>query len=280
MCNNEKQPMRICSHCGESLESQFEICWNCGTSKDGDLNPEFEALREKETQPDQIESAKSIYLYLGFGLLLWFILYMSLSSYFIEPDYSYKSEFSSFICIISVFMVLAFIAFLLIVILLVIRKQDAPPGKYRLLSGLYLDEEIACPHCLTINHPLSYFCLTCMTPLTSHAAIDPIYRIYAQGNTYQKAAAKPANFLVVLGMWLLFGLQIPFMIWGFFESLSEAEITREAYLIGYESPLSATLPELFSKCLCLISTGAMIFLYTAIIVKVTWNYNRKPVTPL
>jgi len=272
--------MRICSHCGESLESQFEICWNCGTSKDGDLNPEFEALREKETQPDQIESAKSIYLYLGFGLLLWFILYMSLSSYFIEPDYSYKSEFSSFICIISVFMVLAFIAFLLIVILLVIRKQDAPPGKYRLLSGLYLDEEIACPHCLTINHPLSYFCLTCMTPLTSHAAIDPIYRIYAQGNTYQKAAAKPANFLVVLGMWLLFGLQIPFMIWGFFESLSEAEITREAYLIGYESPLSATLPELFSKCLCLISTGAMIFLYTAIIVKVTWNYNRKPVTPL
>jgi len=155
------------------------------------------------------------------------------------------------------------------------HKKDSKRPKGRLLSGLNLDEQIACPHCLTINHPLSYFCITCMTPLTSHAAIDPIYRIYAQGNTYQKAAAKPTNFLVALGMWLLFGWQIPFMIWGFFASLSEAEITRETYYIGHVPPLSATFPELLIKCLSLIFTEAMILLYTAIIVKVTWNYNHK-----
>ena len=274
MCKDENKPMRTCSHCGESLESQFEICWNCGTSKDGDLDPEFELLREKDTEPDQIESAKSIYQYLGFGFLFWFILYVLGFAYSTEHGYSHKSESSSFICVFVVLMVLAFIVFLTMVIRLVIRKQDAPPSKYRLLSGLYLDEQIACPHCLTINHPLSYFCITCMTPLTSHAAIDPLYRIYAQGNTYQKAAAKPTNFLVVLGMWLLFGLQIPFMIWGFFASLSEADITQETYYIGHVPPLSATFPELLIKCLSLISVGAMIFLYTAIIVKVTRNYNR------
>ena len=99
--------------------------------------------------------------------------------------------------------------------------------KFRLLSGISLDEKIACPHCLTINPPLSYFCITCMAPLTSHACIDPIYRIYAQGNTYQKAAAKPTNSLVALGMWLIFGTQffyMAFISWGLLNKIWEPNI--------------------------------------------------------
>jgi len=268
-----------CSHCGESLEAQFEICWNCGTSKDGDLDPDFELYRDTDSTHTPIESAGHIYKTLGISFLLCLILYIfvgiptDITPHYHEPD---SSAFSGLLGVILIVFLIAFFAMLLF---LVIRKQDAPPSKYRLLSGLYLDEQIACPHCLTINHPLSYFCITCMTPLTSHAAIDPIYRIYAQGNTYQKAAAKPTNFLVVLGVWLIFGWQIPFMIWGVFASLSGAEITQEAYYIGLVPPLSATFPELLIKCFSLIFAGAMILLYTAIIVKVTWNYNHKPVTP-
>jgi hypothetical protein len=30
-----------CSNCGESLRDDFEVCWSCGTTKDGTLDPHF-----------------------------------------------------------------------------------------------------------------------------------------------------------------------------------------------------------------------------------------------
>jgi hypothetical protein len=261
-----------CSHCGENLESQFEVCWNCGTSNEGELNPEFESYREIAPKHPPIESTGYIYKTLGVGFLLYLILYLGIDTPADYTTHYYEPDLSVFWGLLAVIAVILLIVFLGILFYLVVRKQDAPPDEFRLLSGLSLDEQISCPHCLTINHPLSYFCITCMTPLTTHACIDPLYRIYAQGNTYQKAAAKPTNFLVALGMWLIFGLQIPIMIWVFFESLSEAEITRDAYPIGYVPSLSATLPELLSKCFGLILAGVMILLYTAITVKVTRKY--------
>lgn len=35
--------MWTCKTCSETLEDEFESCWNCGTSRDGDLDPEFVA---------------------------------------------------------------------------------------------------------------------------------------------------------------------------------------------------------------------------------------------
>jgi hypothetical protein len=270
MSQTENNISSTCSHCGESLESQFEICWNCGTSKEGEPNPEFDLYRDTDAKDTPTGSAGYIYKTLGISFLLLIIFYL-----FLDIPADITSHSSVFLGFLEVFIAISFIAFFAMLFYLVIRKQDDPPSKFRLLSGLYLDEQIACPHCLTINHPLSYFCITCMTPLTSHAAIDPIYRIFAQGNTYQKAAAKPANFLVVLGMWLIFGLQIPFMLWGFFGSLSGTDVTQGAYLISYKPPLYETLSELLSKVFVIISAGVMLLLYVAIVVKVTRNYLRK-----
>jgi hypothetical protein len=64
---------------------------------------------------------------------------------------------------------------------------------------------VLCPHCLARNTEDRHFCVQCATPLTAHAAIDPLGRIYATGDTYRKAIASPRKPIVVIGMWLLFG---------------------------------------------------------------------------
>jgi len=61
-----------------------------------------------------------------------------------------------------------------------------------------------CPNCLAPNDPHAYFCFQCSTPLTSHAEIDPIARIYATGDTWRKAKNRPTKLIIVLGMWLIF----------------------------------------------------------------------------
>jgi hypothetical protein len=30
-----------CSQCGQSVPGDFEVCWNCGTSQDGEVDPDF-----------------------------------------------------------------------------------------------------------------------------------------------------------------------------------------------------------------------------------------------
>ena len=30
-----------CSNCGESIEDDFDVCWNCGTSQSGEKDPNF-----------------------------------------------------------------------------------------------------------------------------------------------------------------------------------------------------------------------------------------------
>jgi len=37
-----------CVRCREVCEDQFDACWNCGASRDGQLNPEF----QREPQPN------------------------------------------------------------------------------------------------------------------------------------------------------------------------------------------------------------------------------------
>ena len=65
---------------------------------------------------------------------------------------------------------------------------------------------VLCPHCLQGNMEAADFCVKCGTPLTAHAEIDPMGRIFAQGDTYRKAVAGSSKLIVVLGMWLIFGV--------------------------------------------------------------------------
>jgi uncharacterized membrane protein YvbJ len=33
--------MWMCPKCGENVEATFDVCWNCGTDKDGREDPSF-----------------------------------------------------------------------------------------------------------------------------------------------------------------------------------------------------------------------------------------------
>ncbi|MBN1765425.1 MAG: zinc ribbon domain-containing protein [Sedimentisphaerales bacterium] len=69
-----------------------------------------------------------------------------------------------------------------------------------------------CPGCLREIQPGRHFCPHCNTPLTTHAATDPIGRIHATGDTYRKALKHPSK-IAFVGMWLLFGSSLILMLW-------------------------------------------------------------------
>ncbi|MDG2221701.1 MAG: hypothetical protein P8L85_09985 [Rubripirellula sp.] len=55
--------MWICSKCQESVEDSFDLCWSCGTSKDGTEDPEFQAVKDvaAETESSMDELATAAY---------------------------------------------------------------------------------------------------------------------------------------------------------------------------------------------------------------------------
>ena len=38
-----KKDSWICKNCSETLEKEFDSCWNCGTSKDGKKSQSFDS---------------------------------------------------------------------------------------------------------------------------------------------------------------------------------------------------------------------------------------------
>src|SRR4051812_10831369 len=40
-----------CPKCGESIEGSFDLCWNCGTSRDGVEDPSFRKDEDTEVAP-------------------------------------------------------------------------------------------------------------------------------------------------------------------------------------------------------------------------------------
>ena len=67
-------------------------------------------------------------------------------------------------------------------------------------------EKKLCPGCLAPNDPSANFCVKCGAPLTPYAAIGPFESIQAQGYIYRRAAEQPARLIVVIGIWVIFGM--------------------------------------------------------------------------
>jgi len=68
-----------------------------------------------------------------------------------------------------------------------------------------LDEKKLCVSCMFPNDPDDHFCAKCGAPMTSYAAIGPFESLFAEGYVYRQAVERPRKFIVVLGMWLIFG---------------------------------------------------------------------------
>ena len=56
------------------------------------------------------------------------------------------------------------------------------------------------------NEQSAHFSADCGAPMSSYAATGPFESIFAEGHVYRQAAERPRRFIVVLGVWLIFGM--------------------------------------------------------------------------
>ncbi|MBA4148757.1 MAG: hypothetical protein H0X66_11640 [Verrucomicrobia bacterium] len=67
------------------------------------------------------------------------------------------------------------------------------------------DAKPLCLSCLVPNELSAHFCAKCGAPLTSYAATGPFEHLFAEGHVYRQATERPRSFIVVFGIWLIFG---------------------------------------------------------------------------
>jgi hypothetical protein len=68
------------------------------------------------------------------------------------------------------------------------------------------EEKQLCISCLAPNEPLDHFCAKCGAPLSSYASTGFLESAFAEGAVYRAAAERPRILIVVLGIWLIFGM--------------------------------------------------------------------------
>ncbi len=66
-------------------------------------------------------------------------------------------------------------------------------------------EKQLCVSCMAPNDPAAHFCAKCGAPLSSYASTGPFEHLFAEGHVYRQAVERPRRFIVVLGVWLIFG---------------------------------------------------------------------------
>ncbi len=62
-----------------------------------------------------------------------------------------------------------------------------------------------CPFCLQRLSPTDHFCSKCCGPVSAHASIHPLWRVYSAGRAYRQAISGEPRLLVLVAMWLIFG---------------------------------------------------------------------------
>lgn len=62
-----------------------------------------------------------------------------------------------------------------------------------------------CLGCMEPNNPLAHFCAKCGAPMTSYSTTGPLEQVFAEGHAYRQAAERPRHWIVVLGIWMIFG---------------------------------------------------------------------------
>ena len=68
------------------------------------------------------------------------------------------------------------------------------------------NERQLCVSCMAPNDPAAHFCNRCGAPLSSYASTGPFESLFAEGSVYRSAAERPQKLIVVLGVWLIFGM--------------------------------------------------------------------------
>ena len=65
-----------------------------------------------------------------------------------------------------------------------------------------------CPNCFADNDGLSNFCPKCGHPIGNFVNIDPIGQINSQGQLFSTAVNRPRSRIILIGLWVYFGIAI------------------------------------------------------------------------
>lgn len=130
---------------------------------------------------------------------------------------------------------------------------------------------LVCPHCVEPITRFDHFCPHGGGPVTAHASTDPLGQVFASGRAYQNAA-KSTRRLVVIGMWLILGPQLPLLIYGPFLTLSNLFRPGRSDSYGDGSVLTPISDGLAVECLKAGLVIGMLVLCGAILTKVTSRY--------
>jgi len=282
MDEGRTQAAWTCSQCSETVDGRFAVCWNCGSTSDGTTDPEFQPELGEEAEEQTATQAGPVAMSSGrlvIGCFVFLSLFLVLSvtrmHYAAGNDVQPYVERALFFleCIGLVFGI-AFGAGIIVSLAAGKKKMQSETS---VATGQQpVRRTQICPNCLTPNEPIQHFCVRCRTPLTSHAAIDPLGQVYSAGDTYRKAAARPAKLTSLIGMWLIFGPQIPFLILSLCSTLKSLFAFEDSH---YYHPVvipSCTGPERGVLVLILrlpVILGWLV-LCLAILRKVTKNYCR------
>jgi hypothetical protein len=80
-------------------------------------------------------------------------------------------------------------------------------------------ENPICLHCAAELTGHEHFCAKCGCPVTPMAASLPYESILARGFAAREGSSRPRKFIVVLGMWIMFGPMFAIFTFGFFAML-------------------------------------------------------------
>jgi hypothetical protein len=72
------------------------------------------------------------------------------------------------------------------------------------------EQKQLCISCMAPNDVSADFCSSCKAPLSSYASTGPFEHLFAEGAVYRQAAERPRKFVVVLGVWIIFGTLLLF----------------------------------------------------------------------
>ena len=110
---------------------------------------------------------------------------------------------------------------------------DAQPGNAE------ESESQLCLGCLVPNRIEAHFCEECGAPLSSYATTAPFERIFAEGHAYRAAVDRPHSFVIVFGVWLLFGMMggtgIALLVWS--RELGVASIFIGAFFVAISAAM-------------------------------------------
>ncbi|MGV7224742.1 MAG: hypothetical protein ACQ9MH_24890 [Nitrospinales bacterium] len=90
----------------------------------------------------------------------------------------------------------------------------------------------SCPSCLTVNGTSVAFCSKCGLPIGDYVNLDPVGQIKSQGHLFREATNRPRSLIILIGLWIYFGLTIVGMSLVIFFSNTDFHFLTDLFFIG------------------------------------------------